>query len=48
MPPGTTDALVAQVEQLPGLIGLRVQRGVSLRPAGDVVTIETLNSCRPS
>lgn len=41
--PSRTDELLREVGRLPGLTGLRVQRGISLRPAGDVVSVEVIN-----
>ena len=39
-PSEQTDALVKTIQQIGGLIGLRVHRGVSVHPPGDVVSIE--------
>jgi|GEM_PF-5905244 len=42
--PEKTDALVAEVVKINGLIGLRVQRNISLKPPGDVLSLEIKNS----
>lgn len=34
-----TDPLVAEIGKMQGLLGLHVQRGVSLKPPGDVITV---------
>lgn len=44
LPPEKTDALVAEVVKINGLIGLRVQRNISLKPPGDVLSLEIKNS----
>jgi hypothetical protein len=41
--PQTTGPLVDAIAGLPGLLGLRVQQGVSRLPPGDVVTVEITN-----
>lgn len=41
VPRDTTDALLGGLGTLDGLLSLRVQRGISLQPPGDVVTVET-------
>ena len=38
-----TDELIGQLEPLDDVIGLSVQRGGSIKPIGDVLTIHTLN-----
>jgi hypothetical protein len=38
LPPDQTDALVERIQKVEGLLGLRVQHGLSLQPPGDVVT----------
>jgi hypothetical protein len=43
VPPAHTDRLLGALAQAEGLIGLRVQRGTSLHPPGDLVTIEVTN-----
>jgi hypothetical protein len=40
VPPQQTDALVDEIKALEGLIGLRVQRGISIQPPGDIITLE--------
>lgn len=42
-----TEALVERISALDGLIGLRVQPGVSRRPPGDVVTLDITNRGLP-
>ncbi len=41
--PSQTDRLIPTLRQLPGLLGLRVQRAVSIEPPGDVLTLEVTN-----
>lgn len=43
MPSPETDSVVEDVQRLDGIISLRVQRGISVHPPGDVITVETLN-----
>lgn len=38
-----TDALVRELEQMEEVIGLWLQRGASIKPAGDVITVHALN-----
>lgn len=40
VPSDRTDALVAEIKNISGLIGLSVQRGISVHPPGDVVSVE--------
>lgn len=40
----TTDQLLAELRQVPGLLGLRVQRQGSVHPPGDVVSLDATNS----
>lgn len=42
-PSGQTDAIVGTVNELDGVIGIAVQRGISLQPPGDVVTVRSTN-----
>jgi hypothetical protein len=51
VPPAQTDALVNEIKSLHGpigLIGLRVQRGISIQPEGDVVSVEVSNRGLPA
>ena len=41
--PEKTEALIEQVQQLEDVVGLSLQRGVSIDPPGDIVTITTTN-----
>jgi hypothetical protein len=41
VPPERTDDLVASIVRLTGLLGIRVQRGASLQPPGDVISVDT-------
>jgi hypothetical protein len=41
VPPDETDRLVAELSRAEDLLGLRVQRNVSLQPSGDVIAIDT-------
>jgi hypothetical protein len=43
IPPQHTDALVGELEHLEDVLGLSVQRGASVKPKGDVVTVQALN-----
>ena len=43
LPPDKTDALLAQLRAVPGVVGVRLQRGASLVPAGDVLTLHVSN-----
>lgn len=44
VPPAFTDALGAELTALDEVIGLTLQRGGSLKPPGDVLTVHVLNS----
>jgi hypothetical protein len=46
--PSQTDGLITEIQRLEGLVGLRVQRGISVQPPGDVVSVEVLNRALPS
>lgn len=48
VPSWQTEPLIAELQQIQGLIGLRVQRDISLKPPGDVITVETTNRKLPS
>jgi hypothetical protein len=39
VPSNQTDPLVSQIARMEGILGLRVQRGTSVQPKGDVITI---------
>lgn len=43
VPPAATEALCQQLEQLPTVISLSVQKNGSRKPAGDVLTLQVLN-----
>jgi len=43
LPSYQTDEVVAEIKQLHELIGLRVQRDVSIQPPGDLITVEVTN-----
>lgn len=40
LPSKQTDPLISEIKKLKQLISLRVQRGISLHPSGDVITLE--------
>lgn len=40
LPSKQTDPLISEIKELKQLISLRVQRGISLHPSGDVITLE--------
>jgi hypothetical protein len=47
LPTAQTDAVVRDIAGLDEVIGIRVQRGGSVEPAGDVVTVTLTNrACR--
>jgi hypothetical protein len=46
--PGRTDDLVRKLKEMEGIIGLRVQKGVSLQPEGDLVTAQTTTRFLPN
>src|SRR5918998_1830389 len=41
--PTQTDRLCRELEQAEHVIGLSLQRGASIKPPGDVITVHTLN-----
>ena len=43
IPPKHTDTLVGELEDLENVLGLSVQRGASIKPKGDIVTVQALN-----
>ncbi len=43
VPPASTNTVLEELEQLEHVIGLSVERGASVKPPGDVVTVHTLN-----
>lgn len=43
VPANRTENLIAQIQQVDGIVSMRVQRGVSIQPPGDVLTVETTN-----
>lgn len=47
IPPGQTDQIVSEIQQIEELIGLRLHKGVSVQPPGDVVTVEVSNRHHP-
>jgi hypothetical protein len=42
VPPERTDELLTEIRKVDGILGLRVERGVSEHPKGDLVSVETL------
>jgi hypothetical protein len=40
VPPTRTDGLQKELEDVAGVLGLQVQRGTSIRPPGDVITVQ--------
>jgi hypothetical protein len=44
VPPQRTDAVLKEVERMDGVLGVRLSKGVSLRPPGDLVTVLTTNT----
>src|SRR3712207_9432736 len=43
VPSAATQTVLEKLEQLEHVIGLSVERGASVKPPGDVVTVHTLN-----
>ncbi len=43
VPPQHTNQLLADLAQLPPVVGLTVHRGASIKPLGDLLTVHTLN-----
>ena len=43
VPSAATPTVLQQLEDLEHVIGLSVERGASIKPPGDVVTVHTLN-----
>ena len=43
IPPSCTGPLIDQLQAMPDVIGLSVERGTSLKPAGDVLILQVLN-----
>lgn len=43
VPSDQTDSLVQRIRGVDGLLSLRLQKGISLQPSGDVITIEVTN-----
>lgn len=43
VPSTETDSIIAELRQVEGLVGLKVQRGSSLQPPGDVITADVIN-----
>lgn len=48
IPSEKTEALVERISGMEGLIGLRVQQGISRKPEGDFVTVEITNRSLPA
>lgn len=44
VPPAATDGLVRALQELDGVVGLAVHRGASVKPAGDQLVVEALNT----
>jgi hypothetical protein len=44
VPPAATDGLVPSLKELPGVVGLAVHRGASVKPEGDQLVVESLNT----
>lgn len=43
IPKAETDRLIAELRQFEGIVGLRVQQEASIKPPGDVVTVDVIN-----
>lgn len=43
VPSNKTNELISDIKEVQGLVGLRVERGVSIKPPGDVITVEITN-----
>lgn len=44
VPPAATDGLARGLQELPGVVGLAVHRGASLKPPGDQLVVEALST----
>ena len=44
LPPESTDVVLKEVERMDGVMGVRLSKGVSRRPPGDLVTVLTTNT----
>lgn len=44
VPPERTAEVLAEMQRLGGLLGLRLQRGASLEPEGDVISAEVTSA----
>ncbi|MBW3625376.1 MAG: DUF389 domain-containing protein [Armatimonadetes bacterium] len=47
VPPERTDSLLQEIRDIEGILGLRAQKGISLQPPGDVITVEITNRSLP-
>ncbi|MEZ0483578.1 DUF389 domain-containing protein [Fibrella aquatica] len=43
LPSNCTDELIGQLHNMPNVIGMNVERGISIKPVGDVLTLHVLN-----
>lgn len=43
VPAGESERLADQLRESPGIIGIRVQKGIALDPEGDVITLDVVN-----
>lgn len=48
VPPEKADAILQRIEDIEGVVGLARQRGASIQPPGDVVSIQTTNDATRS
>jgi hypothetical protein len=47
IPPELTAHIVEEVQKLPGIIGIKIQHNVSIKPLGDVLTVQVTNRKLP-
>lgn len=48
LPVDLTETVIGEIQSVDGIVGVRLERGSSLRPPGDVVTVELLNRALPA
>ncbi|MBE9010907.1 DUF389 domain-containing protein [Pseudanabaenaceae cyanobacterium LEGE 13415] len=48
VPPDRTEALLGRLKQIDGVVGLSLSRNASIRPPGDIVTIQATNTVSPA
>jgi hypothetical protein len=46
-PAAQTDDILARIQDIPELLSLRVEKGISVQPPGDVITVVVTNNILP-